>query len=75
MSDGNKRRCSACNKEFTSRAGCDMHIAQKHKGNAERIAVIARAKREPSMASMFIEGEMNRAMGIENSAWLEDMLP
>jgi len=27
------------------------------------------------MASLFIQGELNRAMGIPNEDWLEDMLP
>lgn len=81
MSDfppSNYRRCSRCHKVFKSRAGCDMHIQQKHAGNGTRIPVGESASRkphEPSMAEMFIEAEMNRAMGIRNPDWIEEMLP
>ena len=34
-----------------------------------------RACREPSMADLMVEAEINRAMGIRNEDWIEDMLP
>lgn len=73
----NKRKCSCCGRVFKSRVGCDEHIRVKHNGEAVRIAVGKSIKQddEPSMASMFIEAEMNRAMGISNEQWIEDMLP
>lgn len=71
---GNYRRCSRCNKTFGSRAGCDMHIRDKHNGEGEKLPVIKREPREPSMGDLIIEGLQNRAMGVKNEDWIENML-
>lgn len=74
--ESNYRRCSECHKVFKSRVATDEHIRNKHKGNGRRIAVNEEylPDYEPSMAELFIEGEINRAMGIQNEEWLEEML-
>ena len=77
MTDTNNRRCSRCLKVFTSRKGCDQHIAMKHAGKGERIAVgesSSRKQYEPSMAELMIEAQMDRALGNLVPDWLEEML-
>ncbi len=69
----NYRRCSRCNKNFSSRAGCDQHIQMKHKGIGEKLPVLKK-EYEPSMGDLMVEAEINRAMGIKNEDWIEDML-
>jgi hypothetical protein len=32
-------------------------------------------EREESMADLFVQAEINRAMGVQNPEWLEVMLP
>ena len=59
------RQCSRCHKIFSSRAGCDMHIRDLHKGKGERIAVPKREPEEESLADISIEAELKRACGEE----------
>lgn len=75
--DSNMRRCSACLKVFKSRQGADDHIRQKHAGNATRIAAGPGPKHDDheSMADIFVQAQINRAMGEPNEDWIEDMLP
>ena len=69
--------CSTCDtvsKTFKTKEAAEQHIRARHpkKGGEAR-------ERHPesndSMADLFIEGELNRAMGVRNPDWLEDMLP
>ena len=52
------------------------HIAAKHRAKSARNAERSRRREaEPSMADLMVEAEINRAMGIRNERWIEEMLP
>ncbi|KKM20744.1 hypothetical protein LCGC14_1642480 [marine sediment metagenome] len=68
-------KCSTCGKACKTENGVRLHAIAKHpkKGG---FAVPREAEHDSdSMADLFLEGELNRAMGIPNEDWLEDMLP
>lgn len=77
MAGSNNRRCSRCGKVFSSRAGADAHIRDKHAGDGKRIPVGRQPSQdsEQSMASLLIEAELDRAMGLSVDEDLADMLP
>ena len=51
-------------------------IAAKVRARDEQNGVRGRAnQREPSMGEMLAEAQLNRAMGIPNEDWIEEMLP
>jgi len=57
------RKCSRCNRVFSSRKGCDDHILMKHKGIGERIAVPKREPDEESLADIAVNAYIKRACG------------
>ena len=72
-----RHKCSACQRGFHTERGVRDHIRDFHKSKkGESVKKPPRADDdEPSMAELFIEAQMNRAMGIRNDDWIEDMLP
>jgi len=67
--------CSTCKRQFASEEGCRDHIRAKHPRKSGHPLKLQPSGKRESMASLFIQGELNRAMGIPNEDWLEDMLP
>lgn len=68
--------CPYCTKKFADAWGVYAHAKVKHKG--KKLAHLKPNKKEddePSMADLMIDAQLNRAMGIRNDDWLEDMLP
>ena len=65
--------CPNCGKLFWDAEGQVQHAkAKKHKP----VYIPEPSRPHPdSMAELFIQGEINRAMGEANPDWLEDMLP
>lgn len=59
-----RQTCRHCGKKLNSIRGRKDHERVAHK-----------TKEPESMASLFIQGELNRAMGHPNPFWLEEMLP
>lgn len=74
-----KQQCPHCTKKLADANGAYMHVKAKHHGKRNPFApkTVNRPQREEhqSMADLFIEGELNRAMGNPNPEWLEEMLP
>lgn len=75
-------QCPHCGKRFGSEQARGQHCQAKHPGmkfSGKKHSRPPRKQRQDdgdeSMAEMFIRGELNRAMGIRNPEWLEDMLP
>lgn len=73
--------CGACNKRMATLDGARTHALSHRRARVvdifqfcERIGTAVQDE-EPSMADLMIEAQMNRAMGIGNEDWLEDMLP
>lgn len=66
--------CPYCNKKLKSEDGVYSHVKSKHP-NKKRAHLRPKLEVEQSMADIFIEAELNRAMGIRNEDWIEDMLP
>jgi len=56
-----------------------QHARDHHKKRSGKVTAIKMEKSDgpdgESMADVFLEGELNRAMGIDNPDWLEEMLP
>ena len=66
--------CGSVSKSFKTERDCLNHIHHKHpKKGGEPVPYLEDSS--DSMADLFIEGELNRAMGEANPEWLEDMLP
>lgn len=69
-------QCSKCGKRWAGPKGIAMHVRDKHGGNgkAERIPKSERRQREarePSMADLAVQAQIDRAMGVPNSDdWL-----
>lgn len=76
-------KCPHCPRELGDENAAYQHIKCKHHGkpNPYHAACTSPTMRgghgvpSDSMADLFIEGEINRAMGVPNPEWLEDMLP
>ncbi len=64
--------CPHCGKRLKGRSGVYTHIKAKHGGKGKAAFL---DEPEESMADLFIEGILNRSMGIANDDWLENMLP
>lgn len=71
-----KWECSTCHKKFNTKQGATSHIRDYHpKKKDEAIpAVYPRRESEESMADIFVNAYLNRAMGEKNEDWVEDML-
>ena len=66
--------CGSVSKGFKPERDCLNHIHHKHpKKDGEPVLYLEGSGE--SMADLFLEGELNRAMGEANPEWLEDMLP
>lgn len=63
MSDN--KTCRQCQKSFKTKGARRQHEMAAHPKHKDD---------EQSMADQFIDGYLNRAMGIANEDWLEDML-
>ena len=64
-------QCPSCGKRFVGNNEQRQHAkSKKHKALPRDTT-----NDEPSMAELMIEAQMNRAMGIHNEGWIEDMLP
>jgi|GEM_PF-5222442 len=75
MAKTNAFLCGCCKQGFNSEKAVTDHIQTKHSGSATRIytpykLIDLREKREPSIADLTIEAEMNRDMGLPYEAWL-----
>lgn len=68
--------CSKCQKRFADPRGIPMHVKDKHGGDGKAVRVPKserrqREDREPSMADLAIQAQIDRAMGIKNDDdWL-----
>jgi predicted small metal-binding protein len=76
--------CPHCTSSFRNGNGLYSHVRMKHgKAKAREINHLRKSfdspgaarDEEESMASIFIQAEINRNMGISNEDWIEDMLP
>jgi len=63
MSRESAIQCRDCDRKFATKGALKQHRLAKH------------TDAEPSIAEQMIEGEVNRAMGVPNEDWIEDMLP
>ena len=64
--------CSRCGKHFGKPKYCRQHIAAVHKAGGEPVPV---PEREESMADIFVQAELDRAMGNPVDDWIADMMP
>lgn len=71
----NKIKCPYCNRELADASGVYSHVKKKHPNKKRAHLRPDRPEQDESMADIFIEAELNRAMGIKNDDWIEDMLP
>lgn len=68
--------CSACGKRWSDPKAIPMHIRDKHAGDGKAVRVPKserrlREEREPSMADLAIQAQLDRAMGLPNDDdWL-----
>ncbi len=67
--------CGCCKQGFNSEQAVTNHIRAAHSGKATRIytplkLIDLRDEREPSIAELTIEAEMNKNMGLPYEAWL-----
>lgn len=73
--------CPHCPRVLQDENAAQNHLRDKHRAiwnsahARRRRAAKRQAEREPSIADLMVDAEMNRAMGIRNPDWLEDMLP
>ena len=77
MAKENTFLCGCCKQGFNSERAVTDHITASHKGKATRIYRTVKlidlrdkCEREPSMAELTIEAEMNKNMGLPYEAWL-----
>lgn len=70
-------KCSTCGRPCQTESGVLTHAKAKHpkKGGKAILREEYSAPESDSMADVFLDGELNRAMGIPNEDWVEDMLP
>ena len=66
--------CPYCKKQLRDESARYSHVKAKHP-NKKRAHLRPKREYEQSMADIFIEAQLNRAMGIRNEDWIEDMLP
>lgn len=62
--------CQTCSKKFRDTDALRSHVKAKKHQRPER-----QVEREPSMADLMIDAQIDRAMGLPVSDWLVDMLP
>ena len=74
MSTSEKSKCPYCNKMLAGQDGVYSHVKAKHP-QKKRAHLRPKREEEESMADIFVNAELNRAMGIKNEDWIEDMLP
>lgn len=68
------RRCSRCNRVFSSLQGVSQHIQTIHKGKGFRVSA-HRPEREESLADIAVEAHIKRAMGEPLDPLEESLLP
>lgn len=66
--------CPYCTKRLADANGLYSHVKKKHP-NKKRAHLRPKRDEEPSMADLMIEAQINRAAGVKNDDWIEDMLP
>jgi hypothetical protein len=68
-------KCSTCSKPFTTHKGASDHIAGVHAKKGGEVITEDRheADDDPSFADLYIENELNRAMGLPTEDWIDDM--
>lgn len=84
MAEHRKYACPHCTSSFKDGNGLYSHVRAKH-GKAKALEInhlrksfnspSAAGDEEESMASIFIQAEINRNMGVRNEDWIEEMLP
>ncbi|MEO1092234.1 MAG: hypothetical protein AAFX81_16535 [Pseudomonadota bacterium] len=76
-------QCGACGKRFTTEHGARQHSGAKHQGRygffdrrvSPKGQQAQRHSDEPSIASLMVQAEIDRACGEPVDDWLADMLP
>ena len=66
-------RCPNCSRKFVDNNAVRSHLKAKHGGKG--LKQFPKPEAEESMADIFLEAELNRAMGVRNEDWIEDMRP